>query len=41
MIFYVYRLGALFFIVLNQAFGNISAIDLFIKEKALFMYVGV
>ena len=32
------RLGALFFIIMNQVFGNLSAVDLFIKEKALFMY---
>ena len=33
------RLGALFFIIMNQVFGNLSAIDLFIKDKALFMSV--
>ena len=31
------RLGALFFIIMNQVFGNLSAINLFIKEKALFV----
>ena len=34
----LYRVGALFFIVMNQVFGNLSAIDLFIRQKALFMY---
>ena len=33
------RVGAIFFIVMNQVFGNLSAIDLFIKQRALFMYV--
>lgn len=33
------RIGAFFFIVLNQIFGNLSAVDVFIKQKALFMYV--
>ncbi len=33
------RIGALFFIVMNQVFGNLSAVDVFIRQKALFMYV--
>ena len=31
------RTGALFFIVLNQMFSTLSAIELFIKERAIFM----
>ena len=33
------RVGAIFFIVLNQVFGNLSAVDLFVQQKALFMLV--
>ena len=32
------RLGAIFFIVMNQVFSNLSAVDVFIKQKALFIY---
>ena len=32
------RIGVFFFIATNQAFGSLSAIDLFIKQRALFMY---
>ena len=31
------RTGAFFFIVMNQVFGNLSAVELFIKERAIFM----
>ena len=37
-IFLTSRLGVIFFIITNQVFGNLSAVDLFIKGKALFMY---
>lgn len=33
------RLGMFFFIAVNQSFGALSAIDLFIKQRALFMWV--
>ncbi|CAF1027601.1 unnamed protein product [Didymodactylos carnosus] len=32
------RIGAIFFIIMNQIFGNLSAIELFLKERALFMH---
>lgn len=32
------RSGAIFFIVTNQVFSNLSALDLFIKERALFIH---
>ncbi len=35
------RLGAIFFIVTNQVFGSLSALDLFIKERALFQHENV
>ena len=31
------RLGAMFFIAMNQIFTNIPAVDFFIKQRALFM----
>ena len=31
------RIGAFFFMCLNQVFSNMSAVDLFIRKKALFM----
>ena len=31
------RVGAFFFIVMNYVFGNMAAVDLFIKERALFV----
>lgn len=31
------RTGAYFFIVMNQVFGNLSAVELFIKERVIFM----
>ncbi len=34
---YIFRVGAIFFLIMNQVFGNLSAIDLFVKQKALFM----
>ncbi len=33
------RIGALFFIVLNTVFGNLSAIEVFIRQKAIFVWV--
>ena len=30
------RVGAFFFIVMNFVFGNMAAVDLFIKERVLF-----
>ncbi|CAF1296421.1 unnamed protein product, partial [Adineta ricciae] len=35
------RLGAIFFIVTNQVFGSLSALDLFIKERPLFQHENV
>ncbi|XP_061166082.1 broad substrate specificity ATP-binding cassette transporter ABCG2-like [Saccostrea echinata] len=35
------RVGAFFFIVMNQVFGNLSAVELFIKERAIFMHENV
>jgi ATP-binding cassette subfamily G (WHITE) protein 2 len=35
------RLGAAFFIVTNQVFGSLSALDLFIKERPLFQHENV
>ena len=32
-----FRVGAIFFIIMNQVFGNLSATELFIKQRALFM----
>ena len=34
-----YRTGAFLFVTMNVVFSNISALELFIKERALFMYV--
>ena len=39
LIFFVFRVGAFFFIIMNQIFGNLSALELFIKERSIFMYV--
>lgn len=36
---YVFRTGALFFIVVNQCFSSLSAAELFITERKLFMWV--
>ena len=33
----LFRIGVIFFIVMNQIFGNLSAIDLFIRQKHIFM----
>lgn len=30
-----------FFLVMNMIFGNLSAVELFIKERPIFMYVSV
>ncbi|KAK7113491.1 broad substrate specificity ATP-binding cassette transporter ABCG2-like isoform X2 [Littorina saxatilis] len=35
------RVGAFFFIVMNQVFGNLSAVELFIKERAIFVHENV
>lgn len=35
------RVGAFFFIIMNQVFGNLSAVELFIKERAIFMHENV
>ncbi|XP_078055473.1 broad substrate specificity ATP-binding cassette transporter ABCG2c [Mustelus asterias] len=32
------RIGAFFFLVINQVFGNLSAVELFIQEKTLFLH---
>ncbi|CAF2953683.1 unnamed protein product [Rotaria sp. Silwood2] len=32
------RIGAIFFIVTNQVFGSLSALDVFIKERSLFQH---
>ena len=32
-----FRVGAFFFIVMNQIFGNLSAVELFIKERKIFV----
>jgi len=34
----VTRVGAFFFIVMNYVFSNMSAVDIFIKERAVFMW---
>jgi len=34
------RVGAFFFIVMNYVFSNMSAVDIFIKERAVFMWAG-
>ena len=31
------RSGGLFFIIMNMVFGNLSAVELFIKERAIFL----
>jgi len=31
------RMGAFFFIVMNTVFGNLSALEVFIKQKLIFM----
>ncbi|XP_038639130.1 broad substrate specificity ATP-binding cassette transporter ABCG2-like [Scyliorhinus canicula] len=32
------RIGAFFFIIINQVFGNLSAVEIFIQEKSLFLH---
>ncbi|XP_072347500.1 broad substrate specificity ATP-binding cassette transporter ABCG2c isoform X2 [Scyliorhinus torazame] len=32
------RFGAFFFIIINQVFGNLSAVEIFIQEKSLFLH---
>lgn len=31
------RVGAFFFIVMNHVFGNMAVVDLFIRDRAVFM----
>ncbi|XP_060063497.1 broad substrate specificity ATP-binding cassette transporter ABCG2-like [Ylistrum balloti] len=35
------RVGVFFFVVMNQVFGNLSAVELFIKERAIFLHENV
>lgn len=35
----LFRIGALFFIVVNQCFGSLSAAELFITERKIFVWV--
>ncbi|KAL5017918.1 hypothetical protein ScPMuIL_003640 [Solemya velum] len=35
------RTGVFFFIILNQIFGNLSAVEIFIKERKIFMHENV
>lgn len=35
------RVGAFFFIIMNQIFGNLSALELFIRERAIFIHENV
>ncbi|KAK3754262.1 hypothetical protein RRG08_050926 [Elysia crispata] len=35
------RVGAFFFIIMNQIFGNLSALELFIKERPIFIHENV
>lgn len=37
----IYRVGAFYFITTNIVFGSFSAIELFINERPLFMYVAI
>jgi ATP-binding cassette subfamily G (WHITE) protein 2 len=32
------RVGAIFFIIMNQVFGNLSAVELFIRQRAIFIH---
>ncbi|XP_067828425.1 broad substrate specificity ATP-binding cassette transporter ABCG2c [Heptranchias perlo] len=32
------RIGAFFFLIINQVFGNLSAVEIFLQEKALFIH---
>ncbi|XP_043097817.1 broad substrate specificity ATP-binding cassette transporter ABCG2b [Puntigrus tetrazona] len=32
------RIGAFFFLIINMVFGNLSAVDLFINERAIFVH---
>lgn len=36
-VFPIHRLGVIFFIIMSQVFGNLGAIELFIKERAAFL----
>ncbi|RXN30542.1 ATP-binding cassette sub-family G member 2-like protein [Labeo rohita] len=35
------RIGAFFFLIINMVFGNLSAVELFINERAIFVLAGV
>ncbi|GFO02325.1 ATP-binding cassette sub-family g member 2-like [Plakobranchus ocellatus] len=35
------RVGAFFFIIMNQVFGNMSAVELFIRERTIFIHENV
>ena len=37
--FFTFRVGVFFFLVMNTVFGNLSAVELFIKERPTFMSV--
>ena len=34
---FIFRIGAIFFMIMNQIFGNMNAVELFITQKPLFM----
>ncbi|XP_041365025.1 broad substrate specificity ATP-binding cassette transporter ABCG2-like [Gigantopelta aegis] len=35
------RVGVFFFLIMNQVFGNLSAVELFIKERTIFMHENI
>ncbi|XP_067672011.1 broad substrate specificity ATP-binding cassette transporter ABCG2-like isoform X3 [Haliotis asinina] len=35
------RVGAFFFMVMNQIFGNLSAVEIFLRERSMFMHENV
>ena len=39
LLFFFCRVGVFFFLVANMIFGDLSAVELFIKERPIFMYV--
>ena len=38
---FTHRVGVFFFLVMNMIFGNLSAVELFIKERPIFMLVTI
>ena len=36
-----YRVGVFFFLTMNMAFANMNALELFINERAMFMWVEI